>query len=182
VEMWRYQQRVDVFCILQMTNGPTSLRTLPRPGDGLPSFSGKAGRSPSFALVGKKVDLVGTVKKPMAAIASLWFRRKASQRLAGSGSLERWFFHRDQNRASAARRGCAALPRLDSQKPLGRSTLELPSAWASAHPRPDSRDQFPVQAKTSPVPAKYGFQMQSEMGVIVGPTLPENLGCSFRIW
>ena len=25
------------------------------------------------------------------------------------------------------------------------------------HPRPDSRDQFPVQAKTSSVPANYGF-------------------------
>jgi hypothetical protein len=30
---------------------------------------------------------VGTVKRSMAAIASRWFRRKASQRLAGSGSL-----------------------------------------------------------------------------------------------
>jgi hypothetical protein len=31
--------------------------------------------------------IVGTVKKSIAAIASRWFRRKASQRLAGSGSL-----------------------------------------------------------------------------------------------
>jgi hypothetical protein len=30
---------------------------------------------------------VGTVKKSMAAIASRWFRRNASQRLAGSGVL-----------------------------------------------------------------------------------------------
>jgi len=39
--------------------------------------------------------IVGTVNKSMAAIASRWFRRKASQRLAGSGSLGARFIQRE---------------------------------------------------------------------------------------
>src|ERR1700693_2021116 len=39
--------------------------------------------------------IVGTVKKSIAAIASRWFRRKASQRLAGSGSLGARFIQRE---------------------------------------------------------------------------------------
>src|SRR5260370_10342234 len=39
--------------------------------------------------------IVGTAKKSIAAIASRWFRRKASQRLAGSGSLGARFIQRE---------------------------------------------------------------------------------------
>src|SRR5580692_1768213 len=39
--------------------------------------------------------MVGTVKKSMAAIASRWFRRKTSQRLARSGSFGARFIQRE---------------------------------------------------------------------------------------
>lgn len=39
--------------------------------------------------------LLGTVKKSIAAIASRWSRRKASQRLAGSGFLGARFIQRE---------------------------------------------------------------------------------------
>jgi hypothetical protein len=39
------------------------------------------------------------------------------------------------------------------------------------HPRPDSRDQFPVQAKTSSVPANYGFRRDDDKSLF--PTRPE---------
>lgn len=48
--------------------------------------------------------IVGTVKRSMAAIASLWFRRKASQRLAGSGSLDARFIQREMVLPARCRR------------------------------------------------------------------------------
>ncbi len=43
--------------------------------------------------------IVGTVKKSMAATASGWFFKKASQRLSGSGSLGALRIHREMVRS-----------------------------------------------------------------------------------
>jgi hypothetical protein len=40
------------------------------------------------------------------------------------------------------------------------------------NPRPDSRGQFPVQAKTSPVPANYGFRRDDDKSLF--PSRPES--------
>ena len=40
------------------------------------------------------------------------------------------------------------------------------------NPRPESRNQFPVQAKTSPVPTHYGFRRDDDQGLF--PSGPES--------
>jgi len=81
----------------------------------------------------RQTKIVGTVKKSIAAIASRWFRRKASQRLAGQdlsapvSSNGRWFSRKGQSRAFGVPHVSAALPRWGFQRPYGRSIPEPPS-------------------------------------------------------
>src|SRR5664280_193335 len=64
---------------------------------------------------------VGTVKKSMAAMASRWFRRKVSQRFAGSGSWVARFTQRGTVRSEMLK------PSLSRESDLGE---QLPvDAW-----------------------------------------------------
>jgi len=72
----------------------------------------------------------------MAAIASRWLRRKASQHLAWSGGFiqREMVLSEDQNRACGVPHASAVLPRLGSRQPSGKSIPESPSASVSFQP------------------------------------------------
>ena len=54
--------------------------------------------------------MVGTVKKSIAAMASRWLRRKASQRLAESGFLQARFIQRETVRSEMSNPSISSSP------------------------------------------------------------------------
>src|ERR1019366_8647753 len=105
----------------------------------------------------------------MAAIASLWFRRKASQRWAGLGSLGARFIQREIVLSQRSKPSIRSSPWMRGAPPgwiLNNHPEDQLSHFLRRrfppNPRPDFRDQFPVQAKTSPVPTNYGFRRDDD--------------------
>src|SRR5580704_2835769 len=66
--------------------------------------------------------MVGTVKKSMAAIASRWFRRKTSQRLAQSGSLGARFIQREMVLSQRSKPSMRSSPWIRGAPQVGFST------------------------------------------------------------
>src|SRR6266853_6666470 len=72
--------------------------------------------------------IVGTVKKSMAAIASRWFRRKASQRLAQSGSLGARFIQREMVLSESSKPSMRSSPWIRGAPQVGFSTSIQPAS------------------------------------------------------
>ncbi|HJY89971.1 MAG TPA: hypothetical protein VJ255_06810 [Candidatus Acidoferrum sp.] len=110
----------------------------------------------------------------MAAIASLWFRRRrASVWLArdlstpvSSSEMVLSQSSKPSISSSPWMRGAPQVWILSNhpEDPLSRTSFGVGFLSTGVLAL---RDQLPVQAKTSPMPANYGFQMQSEMGIVV---------------
>src|SRR5262249_58670199 len=66
---------------------------------------------------------VGTVKKSIAAMASRWLRRKVSQRLDGSGSLEACFIQRETVLSEISRTSMRSSPWMRGAPQLGFSAI-----------------------------------------------------------
>jgi len=62
---------------------------------------------------------VGTVKKSIAAMASLWLRRNASQRLAGSGFVETRFIQREMVLSETSKPSIRSSPWMRGAPQLG---------------------------------------------------------------
>ena len=62
---------------------------------------------------------VGTVKKSIAAMASRWLRRKVSQRLDGSGSLEARFIQREMVLSETSKPSMRSSPWIRGAPQLG---------------------------------------------------------------
>ena len=123
--------------------------------------------------------IVGTVKKSMAAIASRWLRRKASQRLARSGSLGALFHPTGDGSLGNLKPEYEEFAMYPRRSPAGvlndhpkdqfpnllrcRSSSDLPT---------DSGDQPTVHSKTSPVPTDYGFWCDDEGVLPIRPDPP----------
>jgi hypothetical protein len=118
------------------------------------------------------------VKKSIAAIASLWLRRKASQRLAGSGSRGARFIQQGDGSfrdienehekfAMDARRSPGGI--LDNHPE--HQLPHLLRSLSSPNLLPDFRDHPPIHAKTGPVPPDYGFRCDHDERLF--PSRPE---------
>src|SRR6516164_1986010 len=66
---------------------------------------------------------VGTVKKSIAAMASRWLRRKVSQRLDGSGSLEARFIQREMVLSETSKPSMRSSPWMRGAPQLGFSAI-----------------------------------------------------------
>jgi hypothetical protein len=115
--------------------------------------------------------IVGTVKKSMAAIASRWFRRKASQRLARSGSFGARFIQREMVLSERSNPSMRSSPWIRGAPQGGvlndHTEDQLPNLLrcrSSSNLPPDSGDHPPVHAKTTPVPADHGFGRNDDAG------------------
>src|SRR6266550_8970797 len=112
--------------------------------------------------------IVGAVKKSMAAIASRWFRRNASQRLARSGSLGARFIQREIVLSESSKPSMRSSPwiRRSPGWVLSDHTKDqfpnLLRCRSSSDRPPDSGDQPPVDSKTSPVPTDDGFRRDQD--------------------
>jgi hypothetical protein len=109
----------------------------------------------------------------MAAIASLWFRRKASQRLARSGSLGAPFHPTRDGSLGKVKTEHEKFP-VDPRRSLGwvlsnHPKDQLPNLLrhlSSSDLRPGLGDRPPVHAKTCAVPADDGFGRNDDEGVL----------------
>jgi hypothetical protein len=120
---------------------------------------------------------VGTVKKSMAAMASRWLRRKASQRLAGSGSLalapsiEKSFARRfeteHQQLSMNARRSPRWILRHHSEDQLPNFLRRPPFSDRFPH----FRDHSPIQTEADSMPSDNGFRGDDEEQLL--PLRPE---------
>src|SRR5260370_26604292 len=106
--------------------------------------------------------MVGTVKKSRAAMASRWFRRKASQRLARPGSLGARFIQREIVLSEPSMRssphGSVVLPSWVLGDHTGDQFPNHLRRRSSTNLLPNSGDQPPVHTKACPVPAHDSFR------------------------
>src|SRR5487761_52160 len=106
--------------------------------------------------------MVGTVKKSIAAIASRWLRRNASQRLAGSGSRAARRIQREMARSETSKPQHEKFA-VDARRSPGRiltnhsedQLANLLRSLCSPNWPPDFRDQPPIHLKTGPVPTDH---------------------------
>jgi hypothetical protein len=116
--------------------------------------------------------IVGTVNKSMAAIASRWFLRKVSQRLAGSGSLGARFIQREMVLSESSKPSIRSSPCSPGWVVSDHPKDQLPNLLRcrfSSNLRLNSGDQPPVDTKTSPVPADDSFRGNDEKGLLTRP-------------
>ena len=121
--------------------------------------------------------IVGTVKKSMAARASRWLRRKASQRLAGSGSHGARFIQREMVRSEISKPSMRSSPWMRGVPQVGFSTTirkincRLLRSLSSPNLLPDFRDHPPIHAKTGLVPPDHSFRCDHDERLF--PSRPE---------
>src|ERR1017187_6972683 len=105
----------------------------------------------------------------MAAIASLWFRRKESQRLAGSGSHGARSIQREMVRSETSKPSIRSSPWMRGAPHIGFSTTirkdqlsNFLRGLPSPNLYPDSGDQSPIHTKTGPVPTDHSFRPDND--------------------
>src|ERR1017187_6924283 len=105
---------------------------------------------------------VGTAKKSIAAIASRWFRRKDSQRRAGSGSSVARLTQRETVRSEMSKPSLRRSPRWVLRDHAKDQLAHFPADWFSSDRLSSSRDPTPVQPKAGPMPANHGLRSNED--------------------
>jgi hypothetical protein len=124
--------------------------------------------------------IVGTVKKSIAAMASQWFRRKASQRFPRSGFLGTRFIHLETVRSEMSNPSMTSSPWMRGARHVGFSAtmrkINSRTSWKSAFVQSVAGlgNQSPIHVKAGTVPADNSFRSDDDERLLPFRPQPAN--------